>query len=224
MNNSLLQNDAVSKVAPSSQRQKLSSPLTQGIRRFLALVSLLSIGLVAIPAGAADADPALGGSAKTQAPIAINLKQFRVVQGENGDTRFLDARVVMPGDVIEYRATYVNRGSSTLPVVATMPIPESMEYIKDSAQSNKKLAHTVALKDAQFSNEPLLQKVLSASGVTQSQPVPYASYRYVRWDLGRLAPGNAVEVSVRAKVAQTPEVDANAEVKASALTSSSLNK
>jgi uncharacterized repeat protein (TIGR01451 family) len=141
-----------------------------------------------------------------------------------GEVQLLDAALVLPGDVIEYRASYANRGTTTLPVVATLPIPESLEYIKDSASAKNNIAHTVALKDSQFSNEPLLRKVATASGTTLSQPIPYASYRYVRWDLGRLAPGNSIEVSVRAMVAQNLEIDANAGDKAPVLVSSSLQK
>lgn len=222
MNNTRIPNHVLPKVTPSASSAS-HSPSARPIRRVLALVGLLVMGFMPLAATAAEASPA-AASSKIQAPIAINLKQFKVVQAENGEAKLLDAAVVMPGDVIEYRATYSNRGAATLPVVATMPIPENMEYIKDSAQANKKLAHTVALHDAQFSNEPLVKKVLTASGATLSQPIPYASYRYVRWDLGRLAPGNSIEVSVRAKVAQNLEVDANAEVKTSVLTSSTLKK
>ena len=42
----------------------------------------------------------------------------------------------------------------------------------------------------------------------QMQPVPYADYRFVHWDLGRLQPNASVEVSIRAKVSQSSEGDA----------------
>jgi uncharacterized repeat protein (TIGR01451 family) len=193
----------------------------QLLRNVMSLLCLLSVGLFSFGAAAADADVV---SSKNVAPIAINLKQFKVVKDAKGEVQLLDAALVLPGDVIEYRATYANRGTTSLPVVATLPIPESLEYIKDSATAKNNIAHTVALKDSKFSNEPLLHKVATAIGTTLSQPIPYASYRYVRWDLGRLAPGNSIEVSVRAKVAQNPEVDANAGTQAPVLVSSSLQK
>jgi hypothetical protein len=46
----------------------------------------------------------------------------------------------------------------------------------------------------------------------------------VRWDLGRLPPGNSIEVSVRAKVTQNLEVDVSAEDKTAVLVSSSIKK
>jgi uncharacterized repeat protein (TIGR01451 family) len=186
------------------------------LRSFFALVCVLAFGLLSVNASAADADT---GNSRDHAPIVINLKQLKVVKDEKGDQQFVDAALVLPGDVIEYRATYANRGKAALPVVATMPIPESMEYIKDSAKAKDGIAHTVALKDAQFSTEPLQRKVATASGATLSQPLPYSSYRYVRWDLGRLLPGSSIEVSVRAKVSQNLDVDANAGDRAPALAS-----
>ena len=194
-------------------------PVGRLFRRLVAFFCLLAFGLLSLSVSAADA-----GNSKEQAPIVVNLKQFKVVKDDKGEQQFVDAALVLPGDVIEYRATYANRGKSALPIVATMPIPESMEYIKESAQAKDGIAHTVALKDSQFSNEPLLRKVVTASGATLSQPLPYASYRYVRWDLGRLSPGNSIEVSVRAKVSQNLDVEARAEDKATVLASSFVKK
>jgi uncharacterized repeat protein (TIGR01451 family) len=197
--------------------------LRQLIRNFVALVCLLTFGLISLSVSAADAE-AVTANAKDQAPIVIHLKQFKVVKDEKGEQQFIDAALVLPGDVIEYRASYANRGKTALPVVATMPIPESMEYIKESAKAKDGLAHKVALKDSQFSNEPLLRKVVTASGATLSQPLPYASYRYVRWDLGRLSPGNSIEVSVRAKVSQNLDVEASVEDKTTVLASALVKK
>jgi uncharacterized repeat protein (TIGR01451 family) len=196
-----------------------SFSVDQVLRHLVALVCLFTFGLFSLGAAAADAD-AVTSPLKEQAPIAINLKLFKVVKNEKGEQEYVDAALVLPGDIVEYRATYANRGKAALPVIATLPIPESMEYIKESAKAKDGIAHTVALKDSQFSKEPLLRQVATASGATLSQPLPYASYRYVRWDLGRLSPGNSIEVSVRAKVSQNLDVDASAEDKASVLASS----
>jgi uncharacterized repeat protein (TIGR01451 family) len=132
-----------------------------------------------------------------------------VLKDDRGEAKFVDASIVIPGDVVEYRAVYSNRGSTALPVVATLPIPEGMEYQKDSASANNKVVHTVALDDSKFAKEPLVKKLVSASGTTLLQPLPYASYRYVRWDLGTLSPGKSVEVSVQAKVVQNLDADAS---------------
>ena len=218
MNKFSIQNREGSK--PLLVRGWSNFPLRSGPHfRSLAIVACAaSLVLGAFNAVAADASKATS-TAKSSAPVVVKLKQFKVIKDDLGDVKFVDASVVVPGDVIEYRAVYFNQGSSALPVVATLPIPASLEYLKDSASSDSKLAHTVALKDSQFSKEPLMQKVITASGVTVSQPLPYATYRYVRWDLGSLSPGKSVEVSVRAKVAQNLEVEASIEDKPSILAS-----
>lgn len=142
---------------------------------------------------------------KTQSPIVITLKQFKVVKEANGETKFLDGTIVVPGDVLEYRAAYTNRGTVPLSVVASLPVPESVEYVKESAKAKGNIPYTVAQKDSQFAPEPLMKKTVSASGAALLQPVPYAAYRFVRWDLGAMAPGSTVEVSIRTKVSDTRE-------------------
>ena len=146
--------------------------------------------------------------ARSQSPIVVNLKQFKVTTDAKGLSKLGDAGVVLPGDVIEYQATYSNRGASALAVTATMPVPEAVEYQKDSAKSKPSLPYMVALKDSLFAQEPLVKKISSTGGATLLQPVPAADYRFVRWDLGRLLPNTSVEVSIRTKVAQVPESDA----------------
>jgi hypothetical protein len=99
-----------------------------------------------------------------------------------------------------------------------LPVPESVEYVKNSARSPNNVPHTVALKDSQFAPEPLQKKVSMSGGATVTQPVPYAEYRFVRWDLGKLAPGSSAEVSIRAQVAQNLDDQAAADGKAGATT------
>ena len=171
---------------------------------YLGLVCLLGVGALAPKAWGADADEPV----RKQSPIVVNLKQFKVTTDAKGVTKLGDASVVLPGDVIEYQATYSNRGSSALAVTATLPVPEAVEYLRDSAKSKPNLSYTVAQKDSQFAQEPLVKKFTSVGGATLSQPVPYADYRFVRWDLGRLQPNASVDVSIRAKVSQSSEGDA----------------
>jgi hypothetical protein len=205
----------------SSLMRVLASRLTNGqiLRNSLAIFSLFVAGIFPSQAMAADTV----GAAQS-APISVSLKHFKVVRDASGETKFIDAALALPGDVIEYRATYLNHAARPLAVVATVPVPETMEYLKESARSDKALAHSVATKDEQFASEPLIQKITTSSGATLSQPIPYASYRYVRWDLGKLAPGESVELSVRAKVSQYLEGDVSVEDRASILATSSLKK
>ena len=185
-----------------------AASVSRAAKRFgvlLGLVCLLGAGGLVPQAWGADAEE----SVRSQSPIVVNLKQFKVTTDAKGVSKLGDASVVLPGDVIEYQATYSNRGSSALAVTATLPVPEAVEYIKDSAKSKPGLAHTVAQKDSIYAQEPLIRKVTTAGGVTQTQAVPYADYRFVRWDLGRVPANTSVEVSIRAKVSQTPAGEAS---------------
>lgn len=178
----------------------------------------LTLGSVALSSMAAEGQPST--QSKPEAPITIQLKQYKVVPDDKGATKLVDASLVLPGDLVEYHAVYANRGKAALPVIATIPIPEAMVYVAESATASSKVAHTVAQKDSNFSTEPLQKTVTTSSGATLSQPVPYAAYRFVRWDLGKLASGSQVELSVRAQVSQTLVGEVNTEGRA-ALASSS---
>jgi hypothetical protein len=166
--------------------------------------TLAACGLAPLAWAADGQEPA-----RSQSPIVVNLKQIKVTTDAKGVSKLGDAGVVLPGDLIEYQATYSNRGSGVLAVIATMPVPEAVEYQKDSAKSKPSLPYMVALKDSLFAQEPLVKKISSAGGATLIQPVPAADYRFVRWDLGRLLPNTSVEVSIRTKVSQSPEGEAS---------------
>jgi uncharacterized repeat protein (TIGR01451 family) len=177
-------------------------------------LGLLLACLLNQTAFAADADAPSNAKAggAPQSPVVVTLTQYKLGQDEKCAPHLQDAKVVMPGDVMEYRATYKNQGTTTLSVVATLPVPEGLEYIPDSAMAlsaNKsRLLHTVALKESQFAAEPLMRKVVLPDGTNVTHAVPYAEYRFVRWNLEQLAPGASVEVSLRARVAQTTEQSA----------------
>lgn len=183
-------------------------------RLYFAGLGLLLASLVGHAAFAADADATVTATVKAPQPVAVTLTQFKVGQDAKGVPILVDAKIVAPGDVIEYRAVYKNQSLAPLSVAATIPVPEALEYIKDSATaksaSNTPIAHTVALKDNQYAPEPLMRRLITADGASVAHAVPYAEYRSVRWILEKMAPGASVEVSLRARVAenQGPSVDA----------------
>jgi uncharacterized repeat protein (TIGR01451 family) len=155
---------------------------------------------------AALADAGVTATVPNPAPIEVRLQQFKVGKDEKGVPVLLEAKLVVPGDVLEYRATYSNHSKGPLSVVATLPVPEGLEYIKDSAlatsRGNDRIAHTVAQKDSQFASEPLQRKTLGPDGASLTRGVPYADYRFVRWNLDNLAAGASADVSIRGKVSE----------------------
>jgi uncharacterized repeat protein (TIGR01451 family) len=138
--------------------------------------------------------------AEENSPLHIHLVQFKVDSVSGARTAQADAATVAPGDALEYRATYSNRGAQVLSVDAVLPIPENMEYVPGSANQLAGLQYQVAQQDRQFDSEPLMKMVTDVKGASKQVAVPYADYRFVRWGIGKIAPGTAIEVSMRAKV------------------------
>lgn len=174
-----------------------------GFPRVQTLLVLFCVLAMALSRVAQAADSA--ATTSPQAPIVVELQQFVFGNDGRGLVPLGDSNVVQPGDVIEYRATYTNRSAAPLQVMATLPVPEAVEYQAFSATASGRQPHSVALGDAQYGPEPLLRPVVQASGAASMEPVPYAQYRFVRWDLGSLPPGAATEVRIRAKVLQTED-------------------
>ena len=160
-----------------------------------ALIMAVGVGSVAAqaPATAPTANTAV--AAKPAAAVIVLLTQAKVVKGTDGKEQLLDAATVKPGDVIEYRATYTNRSAKSVTgVVATLPIPEGLQYLPMSAKPGATLVQA-AVKGGDYSAEPLIRTVAG-----KVQTVPYAEYRSLRWNLGQLPAGGSAAVSARASV------------------------
>ena len=148
--------------------------------------------------------------AEATSPLNVQLTQFKVGQDRDGRPVLTEAAQIAPGDLLEYKATYSNQGTEPLAVIAVLPVPQSMEYVPNSALHAAGFRHEVAQQDQRFAAEPLKFKV---PGADNSQPValvPYANYRFVQWDLGSLAPGTSVEVRLRASVSGISKVEKKA--------------
>jgi len=127
--------------------------------------------------------------------VDVNLTQHKVSKGKDGKEVLGNAAFVKPGDVIEYRATYTNRSANAVKnVVASLPIPEGLQYQPMSAKPGAAIAQA-SVKGGAYGAEPLTRKV---SG--KVEPVPYADYRSLRWNLGELPAGGVAVVSARAAV------------------------
>jgi uncharacterized repeat protein (TIGR01451 family) len=152
---------------------------------------MVSVAWADGPSASSVSSPS-GASAK---PISVLLVQKKVLKDAKGVEQLVDAASVKPADIIEYHVTYTNISSKPVRgVVAELPIPEGLEYQALSAKPARDVL--LAAKDVAYAKEPLVRK--RADG--KSEPVPYSEYRRVRWNLGVLAPGAAVDVYARAKV------------------------
>lgn len=168
-------------MAKGMKRQFPSSPWSQLARCGGAFLSLV-----------------LAPSLFAQAPdVRVDLTGKRVVLTD-GKESFVKADKAGPGDVIQYEAVYRNDGKAQAKnVVATVPIPQGMTLVADSARPTAEQATT---DGKNFSPVPLMREVKNEAGVMEKQPVPLSEYRALRWTLPELAPEKTATFVLRAQL------------------------
>ena len=168
------------------------------MNRAVLLVSALAAALLATPAAWSQAKAPNG-------PLASELVARKVVTAADGRETLASADAAKPGDVLEYTATFRNTGKAALSrVEATLPIPDSVEFIPGSA----KPANAKASADGKAFGDMPLKRVVKKNGVDVEEVVPVREYRLLRWapvDLGGEKSASYVaRVRVLADVPVTP--------------------
>jgi uncharacterized repeat protein (TIGR01451 family) len=137
-------------------------------------------------------------TAIAQGDVSVALTAHRVSTSSGGQETLVSAEQARPGEVIEYRATYRNDGSGKVrSLVATMPVPNGMEYLPRTAQPTVVLA---SLDGKSFAPVPLKRKVRLADGREVTRDVPASEYRWLRWPIGSLDAKSAETVRARVRV------------------------
>jgi uncharacterized repeat protein (TIGR01451 family) len=155
------------------------------IHRILTTLLLWTLVLVGTRTFAAEPDQ-----------VSATLHAFQVVTSGK-DVKLVPTTQANLGDVIEYQVTYQNNGKTPArQVLATLPVPEGMAYVDASAAPAAPLA---SLDGKTFAPTPLKREFVR-NGRRQTETVPPTEYRFLRWDLGELAPGQSVTVSSRMRL------------------------
>ncbi len=150
--------------------------------------------LVAACAVAAVSAPAI---ALADGAVRVALTAQRVTTA-NGHEALVPAEKARPGDVIEYRATYTNDGTSTArQLVATLPIPAGLEYVGGTAAPTVVEA---SLDGRTFAPVPLKRRERTSDGRVVVREVPASEYRWLRWPVGTLGAKRSYSVVARARV------------------------
>jgi hypothetical protein len=158
----------------------------------------LALALQAAPAGAQTA-----AAANSNREIEAVLTSKKVTLGADKKEALLAATSALPGDVIEYQATYTNKSKAALAGFSpNLPIPPNTEYQAGSAQPAATARAT--LGDGKYEPIPLKRKVKLPDGKEVEQEVPASRYRGLQWNLGELAPGKSVVITARVRVSDTP--------------------
>jgi len=137
----------------------------------------------------------------TEAPLSVVLTQVKVMKDPDGRERYTSVETVVPGDVIEYRATYRNKLATPMSgVAATLPVPKGTHYLPKSAAAPGGFSAEAATADGRFGREPLMREVKGTDGKLRDETVPYSDYKTLRWMLGRIAGKSEVTVKARVQV------------------------
>jgi uncharacterized repeat protein (TIGR01451 family) len=130
------------------------------------------------------------------------LEQNRVVL-QDGREVLQSADRVSPGDTLQYRVRYSNKGSGPATnLVITLPIPKGLEYTPTAGQA---AASQASLDGQRFESLPIKRLTRAADGNEALREVPFAQYRALRWQVEQLPAGKSVLFSARAKVEKAPE-------------------
>jgi uncharacterized repeat protein (TIGR01451 family) len=125
--------------------------------------------------------------------VTVALHAFKV-----SGQKLIPTTEAQPGDTLEYQVTYRNAGATPARnVMATLPVPDGgMHYVANSAAPARVLA---SLDGKQYAPVPLTRTVVR-NNQQQTETVPVAEYRFLRWQLGDIAPGSSVQVSSRMRL------------------------
>lgn len=143
----------------------------------------------------------LGGASAADNNVTVALHAFKVVTTTAG-TKLVATDAAQPGDTIEYQVTYANKGTTPArEVMATLPVPAgSLVYLPDSA---KPAAVQASVDGKRYAALPLMRTV-TRDGKQQVEAVPVSEYRFLRWNLGDIAPGASSTVSSRMRLDGAP--------------------
>jgi uncharacterized repeat protein (TIGR01451 family) len=130
------------------------------------------------------------------------LEQSRIVQID-GKEALQPADRVSPGDLLQYRVRYSNKGATAANnLVVTLPIPKGLEYTPSDSLPKAALA---SLDGQRFEAIPIKRWVKSADGQEVLKDVPLSQYRALRWQVDQLQAGKSVAFSARARVESVAE-------------------
>lgn len=131
-------------------------------------------------------------------PVTAEMVAVKVLEDERGREVYVAADEAKPGDLIEYRVTYQNRGKSLIrQLQATMPLPAGVDYQPKTAWPRGVMART---ETDVFDAVPLRKVVAKADGSREVVTVPADEYRALRWTIPELRAGATVQVKARARV------------------------
>jgi len=134
--------------------------------------------------------------------LTVNMTANRIVVVDGKETKMPGDKAA-PGEVVEYAATCKNISHEIVADVKPLiPIPAGMIFVPGSPSPKD---FEVSTDGTTYGPYPLKQMVKDASGAEHEVTVPDTAIRFVRWTIGKMAPGETKEVSTRARMIPVAE-------------------
>ena len=123
------------------------------------------------------------GIALASNPVVGNLEAFIVSVDDKGQEVAEVATAAEPGEVMEYRITFVNNGDSSVSGLKVVdPIPENTTFISDSARTEVNALFEVSIDGGlYFEQEPVTRIETQADGSQKEVVIPPEEYTHIRW-------------------------------------------
>ncbi len=117
-------------------------------------------------------------------PLHGELTGLRVIHEYDGSERFAPAEDVQPGDLMEYRLSFQNKGAESLSgLTITGPVPANTEYVSWSASGNSPHRYLVSVDGGEsFEAEPVTRVQVAADGTRREVEIPPSQYTHLRWN------------------------------------------
>jgi len=130
--------------------------------------------------------------------VVVELSQSKVVTKADGHETLERADTALPGDVIEYRVEYRNKGKDDITgLAASLPIPAGTRFTGLLNPSGNYLA---SVDGKSFEKAPLQREVKRPDGKVKLEPVPLDQYRALRWPLGTIKASKSQVVTARVQI------------------------
>jgi len=161
--------------------------------KHVGVVSVLMLGFILIGETTLASGDGLQGQ----------IKAYKVVKSPDGKEALQSAEKAHPSDVILYRLTYKNTGSSAIKNVAIVdPIPEGMICLPSSATSpaSGKVEFSIDRGES-YHSWPVKVRVKTEDGREELKEATPDKVTHVRWIIpSSIQPSAKIEVSYRASV------------------------
>ncbi|ASJ76602.1 DUF11 domain-containing protein [Granulosicoccus antarcticus] len=111
------------------------------------------------------------------------IEAYLVSTDSQGNEVIQATAAAKPGELMEYRLTFVNSGESAVSGLNVIdPIPANTTFVSDSANSNADSLFEVSIDGGRtFEKEPVMRIETQADGSQKEVVIPPAQYTHVRW-------------------------------------------